>query len=66
MPLDEKLDALLGSFDTYKDEPKPIDAMSTLVQALEGIAVAEDLPRLNGSPLHQWFEEVSSIRRDDR
>jgi len=54
------LHALLGSFDNFEDELKPIDAWRTLQYALEGLPVTKDLPRLEGSPLHQWLEDVAN------
>ena len=52
------LHAFLKSSDAFEDEPKPIDAWRTLLFTLEGLPVARDLPRLQGSPLHQWLEDV--------
>ena len=52
-------DALIGAVD-YEVEPKPLNAWLFLTNLLEGIAIAEDLSRLKGSPLHQWFDEVAN------
>ena len=54
------LHTFLKSSDAFEDEPKPIDAWRTLLFTLEGLPVARDLPRLQGSPLHQWLEDVAN------
>lgn len=53
-------DDLLGASDECEDELKPLNAWFFLSYALEGMAISEELARLRGSPLHQWFEEVSN------
>jgi hypothetical protein len=50
----------LNSFGDFEEELKPIDAWGTLLSALEGLPVADDLQSLTGSPLHQWLEDVAN------
>ena len=54
------LHAFLKPSDAFEAETKPIDAWRTLLFTLEGLPVARDLPRLQGSPLHQWLEDVAN------